>query len=542
MPRLSALRLSVLNDLASQLRYAPKKRTIEQLGRAIELAAELDASQLYPEEWLIQRITGYRPDIDEPAVVVGEALRRDLSAFTEHVSEHAGLDSESIEMSFLSLGDLESRWSVSARTIERYRRAGLIALRVRDNGRTRLVFPLDSVEAYERTHTREIASAGAVTRLSVSDRDRLVRLANRARRRFGWSLNEVARRIAEREHRSHEGVRQTLLKAGGAKTAIARQDRVRRVALRASRAGATVSRLAEKYEKSPATIRRILRQERAATLRNGIAQLGIQRDQLMRAFDEQALEADIVRSGLQWPVATTAGEFVEAAKNTAPPSREVERAINAAQRALLTRIVAIGADESATPTTESLDRAETDARWVTRLIAKLVRMQWLFILNAIEARVDRPLLELPAGPLRSLHATALDAAAESAWRFNSSKGGRLAAVTGIAVDRAVVSWMNRQAQDLPTTGGRAKAAGATLSDWTQRLAPWQPWIEYPPQMLHGMDRLTELERAVMVRRWGAEGDAPMTIQDIADQLAVTVRRVGAVERTALRRIRETSPR
>lgn len=541
MPRLSELRLSVLEDLAGQLRYAPKKRTIEQLRRAIALAPEIDAARLYPEDWLIQRITGYRPDLDEPAVIVGEALRRDLSAFTERVSDSAALTLDAIDMPTLPLEELEARWSVTGRTIERYRRAGLIALRVRDNGRTRLVFPMESVVAHERSHPRAITAAASITRLSVSERARLVRLADRARRRFGWSLNETARRIAERQHRSHEGVRQILLKAGGTRTSISRDDRRRRVAVRAWRRGVPVGRIAEKYGKSPATIRRILRQERAATLRESLAALGLDASRRAGEFDETALRPEAVRSGLQWPIATTAGEYVSLAHETAPPRREIEHALATARRSLAARIAEI-CPENATPPIRALDRAETDARWATRLVAKLVRMQWPFILKAIEARLGRSLLDLPAGPLRSIHEAAMTAASASAWRFDGAKGGRLAAITGIAVDRAVAGWIQAHAQDLPTSAGRARAVGATLSDWTLRLAPWQPWLEAPPALLRSFDDLADEERAVVEARWGLGGKAPMTIGEVAARMNVTDRRVGAIERAVRRRAPRTPPR
>ncbi|MEZ6211132.1 MAG: hypothetical protein R3B46_07810 [Phycisphaerales bacterium] len=46
------------------------------------LAARSTRRRTTPEDWLIQRITGYRPD-DEDALLVGKAILTDLSAFVE---------------------------------------------------------------------------------------------------------------------------------------------------------------------------------------------------------------------------------------------------------------------------------------------------------------------------------------------------------------------------------------------------------------------------------------------------------------------------
>lgn len=542
VPRLSTLRLSVLEDLAAQLRYAPKRRIIEQLRRAVSLAPELEPDRLYPEDWMIQRITGYRPDLEEPAGIVGEALRRDLSAFTERVSEHAALTADALGMETLSLDEVQARWSVSARTIERYRRAGLIALRVRDDGRARLIFPLQSVVAYERSHAQAIASAGALTRLSDTERSHIVRLATRACQRFGWSLNEAARRIADREGRSQEGVRQLLLKAGGGTSALSRDDRRRRAALRAWRAGASVARLAERYEKSQPTIRRILRSERAAILREGLLALGLAPDRLVAPDDHGSLDSELLRTGLVRPAAMNAGAFVELARSTPPPDRGDERTMALGLRTLAARLAAVVREDDAALREAALDRAETDARWATRVNARLVFAQAPFILKAIEARLERPLLELPAGPLQSIHRRAMDAATLAVWRFDAARGGRLAAATGLAVDRAVSQWLSDHAHNLPTGTGRARAAGATLLDWSVRIAPWQRWLDPPTRLSARLSRLNEEQRFVATLRFGLSDESPRTREEIAARLGLSARRVAIIERAAMREVRREPPR
>lgn len=533
MPRLSALRLRVLDELASQLRFAPKKRTLEQLSRAVALASELDPNQLYPEDWLIHRITGFRPEVDDPAMLVGEALLRDLSAFTERISQHAALAPDAFPMPIMSLDELQARWSVSARTIERYRRMGLVALRAVEDGRARLLFPRSSVESFESRHAATLAAARERSRLSPDERKKIVRIARRAQRRFGWSLNEAARRIAVKRARSVETIRQILLKAGGARTATPRSDARRLVFLRAARAGAPAARLSQKYGKSPVAIRRIIFETRADLLRQHLPAVEPHRSFTDAAVVASWLQSPSVSRNLNVEAARTAGEFVDRARATTPPDRDDEKSAGAAMRFLLWRAArTLSECPPSAPPARLIDSVETDVRWAIRLAAALIRMQKGFILSAVEARLGRPLLELPAPAIRTVHGASMDAAISAVWRFNALKGGRLAALTGIAVDRAVLLWINSPAHDAPP-GARARAAGAGVEDWTLRLSPLQRWLDPDPRLARRLDVIGSPQKDVVTLRYGLTGEPPMTQHEIARRLGLYARRIAEFERIAL---------
>ena len=559
VPRLSALKLEALNEVASQLRYVPTKRTLEQLAQIVALASEVDVNQLYPEDWLVQRLTGYRPEIEEPTMIVGGALLGDLSALAEHLSDQARLEIESLSSETISLEELTARWSVSARTIERYRRDGLIALRVLVDGRSRLAFAMESVEAFERTNEKTIGAATKRTRIGRDDQRRLIALASRSQRRFGWSLNEAAKRLALQEGRSHEAIRQVLLKAGGERSAMGRGDRRRRAMLRASLAGTSVAQLAKTYDKSPASVRRIVNEEHAAILRGAIETL-----EAMVALEapiaptegstlDQLLQAPEARKSLRAPVVLSAGQFVEMAESTTPPKKAEERATGRAMRSLVNRAARTTESlASSAPSPDAIDKAQTDLRWATLLTGKLVRSQRGFLLNAIEARLGRPLLELPASLILSVHKTTMQAAIAAAWRFDPSRGGRLAASTGLAADRALANWLKAHVTELPRGGGRAKAVGALLEDWSSNLGPWQRWLDPNPRLVdwivekHSSERGATVEREALTRqamglRLGFFDEPPMTRRAAAERLGVSQRRLGTLEREARAAAKRTTP-
>src|SRR5260370_35828427 len=64
-----------------QVRFAPPPRRLEQLSRAEQLLAEVDADKSYPYQYVCFRITDYRPDSFPDLPGSGADLKHDLSQF-----------------------------------------------------------------------------------------------------------------------------------------------------------------------------------------------------------------------------------------------------------------------------------------------------------------------------------------------------------------------------------------------------------------------------------------------------------------------------
>ncbi|TVQ32300.1 MAG: hypothetical protein EA376_06535 [Phycisphaeraceae bacterium] len=542
MPRLSALRIGALEELSGQLRFAPRARLLGQLERLRELAPEIDPDRNYPEDWVVFRITGYRPDLQNPSTFVGAALLGDLSSLAERLSAHAALTPDDVEGESLRVEDLQNRWSVSRRTLERYRRQGLIALRVRETGgRVHLRFPVAVVESFERRRTASLDKARGFTRTPDAQERRLVRTARRCRLRYGWTLNETAARLARRSGRAHETVRQILLRHDGEEGSPIIQEggpltaHERRVIFRAARAGVSIAKIAERYGRSRASVHRVVNERRAELLRR----LELPTDPAPGA-DEAALELDVVRTGLGESAEQTLESFLQLAAMAPIPNRFVEHALARAQRALLaTTGAGVGALSRHNPRAADLDRAETNLRWVALLRAELVRMQRRHALQAIESALGRPLAELSPDDARRAHAMAMDAIIHAATAFDPARGGRLAASAGLAINRALAPLRK---SPTPPGAARATPSSIVLTDWTRRLAPWQAWLDPDPRLRRRLDRLDSLARTVIERRYGWAGAPPKTAQELAAALAITPIRVVSIERAALRSVRAGADR
>ncbi len=274
MPAFSKLNIAALDDLARQLRFAPAETLRRQLERTRELAAEIDPKVTYPEDWVVFRITGYRPEIAEPAAFAGAALLADACGLVERISAAAKLRQEELDAAaYLEIDPLCVRWGVSRKTVERWRRMGLVALRVRGKqGKPRLLFPIESVERFERLEGARVGHAAGYSRIGPDLEERMLRRAA-AYAKLGCTLNQSAGRIARRYGRAVETVRQ-LLKRSDAGRAFAGRGPAsahkRELIARGSWLAVEPAELARRLGRTVAAVRRVADDERTAALRRSL--------------------------------------------------------------------------------------------------------------------------------------------------------------------------------------------------------------------------------------------------------------------------------
>src|SRR5262245_59311385 len=77
-----------------QARFAPRERRLEQVDRAERLLGEVEPEKRYPYEYLVFRITGYRPERLPDLVLEGPDVWHDLRLFVEDLSATVGQKAE----------------------------------------------------------------------------------------------------------------------------------------------------------------------------------------------------------------------------------------------------------------------------------------------------------------------------------------------------------------------------------------------------------------------------------------------------------------
>ncbi len=579
MPPLAHVRSLALARLVDELRYAPREALLRHIAAAEALAADIDAALEYPTEFLVFRITGYRAvDSRAAETVPGEGVLADLSALVEHLCAQAALVPADLPAGSLDADALCARWSISRPTLSRWRRRGLIARRVRVEGRGReaLAFAPAAVAAFERAHAEDLARAAAAHRFDAATQRRMVRRARRYRERLGWSRHQTAQRLAQRMHASVEGVRGVLLRhdererarAGGRPIfpRPATRSASRRVAaLLAARRGLEPAAIARDALHEPLNTRQVTRlvnEARAAVLRR-LALAG----PVLPAFDREDADSVIlsppaVREGLGGGLAGGMGGVgsgragldllaqLESARATRAGDADTEHARAVAyhhlRRAAARAIASL--DASAAEAT-ALDEIETRLRWAALLRVELVRpMQGVLVATLDElagGRLDR----WPAERVRAALRAGFVEIGRAVDRFVPARGGRLAGSAGLAAARAVRDMTPASAAAASTPSGRAMrvlAAGLEPVDFT-RLRPGLSWCVTlrPAEAVEAAARRAAEAGsrdaggavsggALLARRWGLDGRPPATLGELAALLGLPRMHAARAERTAVR--------
>lgn len=550
MPPLPRLKLPILRELERELRFAPPDALRRDIARVESLIAEVDPDTMYPDEWVVFRVTGYRREQANAGAATGASLQAELSVFLERLCDAAGLtlgEHAAAGWDVLSVEELCAAWRVSRKTLDRWRRRGLSARRVRDErGRSRLLFVRAIADAFAVHHAGELQHASAFTRIDESTEARMVRRAARYRRCAGLSLNAAAERLAKRFERSHEAVRQ-VLRRHERMTRVFQEEppidaRARLVFYRAWRRGMDPARMARRAKRSPSAVRRAILIVRAERLRGLLDQGALAAPvgpTFARADAAEVLLAPTpARSGLVQSAPTDLKDFVEAARHRQPIVGVEERTRLIAYHYLRsTCAAAIASLDRLHPSAEGVDRTETNLRWAALLKAALLRPQLSLILETLELRLGRKLTELPVA-LASAHLRrALVRAAEAIDAVDPFKNARVAAAVGLAVDRDSAEWL-RAHPAIPASSRRAApilVPGTPFPDWTRSVAPWQEWLEPDARARVGatMDAMPKAEAAFLVRRFGWDGGPPAALHDLALDMRIALTVVARFERRAL---------
>ncbi len=540
MPAVSKARVPCIAQLVSELRFASKPTLIRHLQRIDELAPQIDPDGIYPQDWIVFRITGYRPEIDSPALVPGDALRGDLSAIAEHISEYARLTNADIAEPYQTIDSLAQRWSVSRKTIERYRRLGLIARRLDlGNGRRSVIFMQSAIEWFESLNTKRLGKAARFDRISDTQIARFERWARGYRRRLGWSRSQAAARIALRTGHSHEGVRKVLIRIDADSASPIFTDpgptttRDQRFALRASLRGIEPGDIAKHIGRSHSATVRSINAARFKLLASFSLPAGTDRADHADALDSLPATTSLIACA---PTDLCALIGIMRTREPAVVYEEQMRARSYHQ--LLGRArTRLASLSPAAPSSVILDQIETDLRWAQMLKVQLIAAQLHLIGSTIEHQIQGPIDTLDPSRASFLLLASIRIASDAIDRFDPTHAGRIAAPIGLAVTRFA-----SQQPDIaqPISIGKATRRippGFAIPDWTTQITPWHRWLMPDARIKPILGQLAQRDRLILTRRFGFDGSAPITRAAIAELIGTSAIHAARYERQAIRNAR-----
>lgn len=525
MPRPVRFKTAAVKELLKQLRFASADVRLRQMNAAEKLAREINTEQTYPEEFIIFRVTGYRPDSKGTGTMLfGAALQGDLARLVTELSKELVIEVRS-DRPALSIEALAARWRVSLKSLSRYRHRGLICHMLMLDGRQRLACYEDEAERFATAHPDTLARAAGFRRMDAETIAAIVDEAVAARRTGKKSLNTLAKQLAKKHGRSLEAVRGVLLRHNArCEEPIFSEpgplsERQKRVIDRAWRMGMTPGALSRRFGKSVQTIHRALSSQRFARLKAlPIAFVN------MPTFDREDADDVIlspasVRSGLGEDVRfREAATLLEAIKEAKPSDVATEQRLAAYNWLKRRAMLGISSSDDAAKA-ESLDAIETSLRWASRIKRRLVEGALAAAVRSVEQALHRPLLEQPTAQVLSLLAVAVKTTSQAVDAFDPSRSQQLDRAVAFAVGRAMATL------SIPDRPGRAAArhAGESLAtaELFDALNPWQAWLDLPWRWRAKVHVLPSEQASVVELVIGLGDEAPRTVGQAARKLGIT---------------------
>src|SRR5688500_13807036 len=208
----SAFKIEALKQLTDQqVRFAPPARRLEQLGRAERLLAEVCPDKNYPYQFVCFRVTEYRPDAHPDLLIPGAELRHDLGLLIADLAQSLpAMPVESMAEPVMTLEEISKKLNVTTKTINRWRKRGLIGVPILCNGRRQVGFLPSLTDPFLAAHQERVVRSGRFSQLTPQEKDEILRRAQRYVRLGIGSLTQISRRIARKLGRSPETVRYTI--------------------------------------------------------------------------------------------------------------------------------------------------------------------------------------------------------------------------------------------------------------------------------------------------------------------------------------------
>lgn len=542
MPRAARYKVAEIGALGRQLLYAPPETRYRQMVSAERLASEIDPRQVYPQDFVVYRITGYRPDsAGSPVTLAGAALLGDLATLVQRLSQTLELPAEGDGRTAFPFVEIARRLGVSGKTVQRYRRLGLLCHSVVfPGGSRRLACYEDTLQRFIEGHRDRLGAAAAFSRVEPPTLQAIVREARQLRRRRGLSLSTAARHLAGAHGRAHETVRLILQRHDrrGGDHIFAERGPIspaeRAVIWRAASRGIQVASLCRRFGRSRATIHRAINRRRADLLRR-LDLAWIELPTMGRADAEAViLQAPAARLGLdELPPRTDALRLIEWAGAAAAAEPAFEDALlggfNVLKRRAARGIAALAEHPSAT----SLDSIETDLRWAALLERRLVAVGLPAALGAVEQAIGRPLPGQTTEEILDLLHRAVAVAARGADVVDPGRGQRLAHRCAFMMDRELAVRPPRRAGAHHRAAPLHRPGSIAISDAFAAVAPWQAWLSLRPDLEARLDALADEPRQLLTRRHGLAGEPPQRLADLAAESNMTTGAVADALRRAL---------
>jgi RNA polymerase primary sigma factor len=445
----------------------------------------------------------------------------------------------------LSIEDLARRFTVSTKTISRWRDHGLVAQRYVVAGRRRVGFLASAVDRFIRENPLRIERGSRFSQLSDEEHEKIIGWARRLAV-AGACPADVHRRIAERLGRSVETVRYTVKRYDqehpdtavfpAADGHLRPESRAR--IYQHHLAGEPVESIARRYHRSKASVYRVILSQRA----EHVAEMPL--DFMPNALFSRTSAEKVV--GQAYP-------GVADAKRVRRPSGLPAYLASLYEVPLLTREQEVWLFRKfnylkykAAMLREQLDIERPSARLMDQIERlydqaveiknRIVRANLRLVVSIAKRRVS------PGDSFFDLVSDGNMSLIRAAEKFDYARGNKFSTYASWAI-------MKNYARTIPDEHKRRDRFRAADMELLQSAAD-RRGDEYQQRMAVSdrlkqvgkfLDRLDSREQTIIIRRYGLDHEkSPQTLKEVGSALGVTKERVRQIEAKALEKLREAA--
>ncbi|MHC4186979.1 MAG: sigma-70 family RNA polymerase sigma factor [Planctomycetota bacterium] len=266
----------LLAQLLGQLRFTPLDKRQKEVDAAEDLLSIIEPDKEYPFEFVCFKITGYHPKTGfGKELIKGDVLSQDLRIFIAKLSGDVGSHVRQQPEKVYTLEELAEKFSVSTKTVNRWRKRGLVARKfINDDYKKRLGFLKSSVDKFVEQNPELIMKAKDFKRLSEKEKELIIKKATELGSKEDMSRHQVMDSISEQLGRSHEAVRYTIvsyekehpeIKLFKKSAGVINSSQAREI-YKLYQQGGSVPELMKDFERAKSSIYRIIQTRRAKAL------------------------------------------------------------------------------------------------------------------------------------------------------------------------------------------------------------------------------------------------------------------------------------
>lgn len=521
----------VLRDFFDQLRFAPITQKKKQLAASEQLLMILDTERQYPFDFIVYRITGYRPPAKpDQQLVSGKDLQMDLRVWISQLSGELCINADEQNEPVLTIESLARRFNVTSKTIRRWQKRGLAGkIYIFENGRKRMGFTESAVESFIIEHAELVEQAGRFSIVSDKQKQKILRLAEGLTDRKKYrTQNELVMDIVKETGRARQTVRSVLTNAGHAAFPQSQGKLSPKQAshlYRLSRQNIPIKTLMETFGRSRSSIYRIINQQRAKELTNR---------KIEYIFSDEFLEPDAQEKILSESENTPPDKCAEQVLLSRQQEAHIFRRYNYLKHVAFQECALI---DRGRPRSNRLSRIESllEGAEATKKMIIEVNMPLVVSIAGKHLAAGGQMSELI-----SEGSVALMAAVE---KFDYTRGNRFSTYASWAIAKAFARLIPAEAKR-PDRAGGADFANLPVNFRLEQL-PDVAAVEQAQRDLQAIieNNLDPREQYIILNHYALEPGVikkkPKTLKQIGEELELSKERIRQIELQALQKLRQS---